>query len=88
MTDIYKNNIIAEQDSSSINTQAEAIDEAGNVSDTQTNLSVMENMQNVVARMNACVNDYKKLSYDDAEAILAVYEEHRNTDAEMAGQMK
>ena len=68
MTTILNDVTSAEQDSTSIGAVAGAIIGAENVSGTITNLSVMENMQSIVDKINACVDAYKELSYGDAEA--------------------
>ena len=87
MTVILNDATLAEQDSTSIGAAVGAIIGAVNVSGTVTNLSVMENMQSVVDQINACVDDYKELSYGDAEAILAIHEGLNNTDTGLAEQM-
>ena len=70
-----------------IRTQADFISEIGSVEDILTNLAVMDNIQCVINHINACVNDYKNLSYEDVDAILAVNACHMNKDREQVGQM-
>ncbi len=87
MTTILNDATLAEQDSTSIGAAVGAIVGAVNVSGTVTNLSVMENMQSVVDQINACVDDYKELSYGDAETILSVHAGYNNVDIDMTEQM-